>query len=259
MKFFYTFLFLISYIFLFGQKNDSTAKVIMLNGDKYIGKILVFKANEVVILEVAKDSSIALAWEDIRKIEYEINGKFVTPKKQMPLIIKEKGPYFHYVSSWGYGRTYRGFPLFNIEADFIWGYKFNRYLSLGAGMGHHYYPETAFVGPLFAELKANALHKRMIPSFFIRAGYAALSKPTVIHDVFKAKQYMSFGLGYQENTARKFAWTYSLGLMKQWTYIKMTRTDISTNPFTGQSTTFSYEIDGNVVLNRIVWSWGILF
>lgn len=255
------------YATLIFAQSDSTAQIVLQNGKILSGKILVQKTHEVVILSVSKDSSIAIIWEDIKEINKgqsikqseKKQAEELMPKRKLPIIYKEKGPYFHYVSSAGFGNTYRGFPLFSLQADFLWGYTFNRYLSLGAGFGHHYYPDVAFIGPLMMEIRSNFLQKRMRPFVYMRAGYAALSNPTVVHTAFKAKQFLNMGIGYQENTARKFAWTYSVGLQKQWTYLKMTNTIRQVNPITGQMTSFTYEIDGDVILNKIVWNWGIVF
>lgn len=248
-------------------QSDSTAQIVLKNGKVITGKILVQKPHEVVILSISKDSSVAIVWEDIKEINKwkkvnilnETTENERMPKRKLPIYYKEKGPYFDYISSVGFGNTYRGFALFSLHADFLWGYTFNRYLSVGAGFGHHYYPDVAFIGPLMMEIRSNFLQKRMSPFLYVRGGYAALSNPTVVHTAFKAKQFLNMGIGYQENTARKFAWTYSVGLQKQWTYLKMTNTIRQVNPITGQMTSFTYEIDGDVILNKIVWNWGIVF
>lgn len=252
--------------FLFAQEGAEVVVILKEKQARITGTLVKEIPMQAVILKEQKtQEELIIEWDKIAELyigceppKTEAEGSQMA-YKSLPIVYKERGPYFHWVSSFGWGSSYRDFSFFTFHANVSGGYQFNKYVAVGGGFAHDYYPDVAFVGPLYGELRLGAMHKRMVPMLHLRAGYAVIADPTRIHNAFDAKQYLSLMLGYKEFTRRKYAWTYSVGLQKQWADVDITQTTTFFNPNTGQWEQFTYSLIGQVIINRLVWSWGILF
>lgn len=259
-------LFLWTTLFVYAQEGADVVVILKEKQASIKGTLVKEIPMQVVILkEQQSQEELIIEWDKIETLYIGCEPPKTTAEqpqanyKFLPLVFKERGPYFHWVSSFGWGSSYRNFSFFTFHANVSGGYQFNKYLAVGGGFAHDYYPEVAFVGPMFGELRLGALHKRMVPMLHLRAGYALISDPTRVHNDFRAKQYLSLMLGYKEFTRRKYAWTYSVGLQKQWADVDLTQTLTFLNPNTGQWEQFDISLTGEVIINRLVWSWGIMF
>jgi len=160
------------------------------------------------------------------KIETAGGSVFVYVIDEIEKIVKE--PKFGQESkvsnpNTGLKRGYRGIvdfatvflPEIGIKLDVINGYQFNPYVSLGFGVGFHWYfgdsgyyhNRQTLLMPLFADLRINFLNKKVSPYMSLGIGYSfdlTAAKPSGMYFAptcgvrfkFNEKVAMNLGLGF---------------------------------------------------------------
>ena len=112
------------------QLYAQTDKVYLKNGTSLVGKLLFYKPNDTLILELKNGQSLIFLGKDVKKV---IMGDVKTEKLYE---FRERGLYnityfnLNFGKSNGGGQTQAGVALQNIT-----GYQFNRWLGTGLGLG----------------------------------------------------------------------------------------------------------------------------
>jgi len=162
---------------------------------------------------------------DIKNSNQEINPIYVAPSQFNSQFIADKGggnSFSSFVESGGLNVGYRGivevsyqygvgdYGVDRIKLNLINGFQLNPYFSLGLGIGLRYYYEAkdALI-PVFADIRLNALDKKVSPYLSIGVGYSfnatndfegvgLLFNPTVgISIKISDKSAVNVGVGYE--------------------------------------------------------------
>lgn len=115
-------------------------------------------------------------------------------------------------------------PFFKIQQ--LLAYQFNNYVTAGLGGGIDIWQKTAFI-PLYGSLHVNFIDRRLVPFWFMNAGYAfkwygsQLPDPTyrVIHGATTGL-HGETGLGLKINMNEKMAFMFSVNYTVQQSTIK---------------------------------------
>lgn len=259
-KWFFFIFFFHTFLITLGQEEGITDKVVLKNGSILYGEILEKKENEFITLKISEETTLVIPFEEIKSLS---SGKstpiaVAMPKKSLPILYKDKGIYATYAGGLGFGNAFRD-VFFMINTDLSLGYRWNKNVSAGMGIGSHIYPTSGNVNPLYVEFRGNLGQKRMSPMYYAKLGYAVRAIRTGLSESFKAGTFLGFGFGYREYTARKFGWMYSIGFQLQTTNQKWTQRIPRFNDQTGEWTFISVDAEAIITYNRVVWTWGLLF
>ena len=159
---------------LLSQKETAvskTAVVKLKSGTKVEGEIVEWKFDEYITLSFPWGDTTTFFQSYIHKITQES----IKSHSKAPLLIKDKGVYyntrFHLISG-NDGPRARG--VFGVGVSFSAGHRFNRWLSVGGGIGYDRYiwDSGENLIPIFAEVNG-FLNKTNTSMFYnLQAGYS---------------------------------------------------------------------------------------
>lgn len=171
-KIFTLILFVTMGIFAFAQQNYQDV-VYLKNGSIIRGTIIEQVPNKSIKIETADRNVMVYQMEDIEKISKEAiqsndnSSKNSSQKKSGYLGIVELGYAFGIKGAYDF-----------LNFNFINGYKFNPYFSLGFGTGLKYYFESkALAIPFFADFRGYFIDGNVTPYIGLGVGYSIFVKP----------------------------------------------------------------------------------
>lgn len=152
----------------FAQKNYQDV-IYLKNGSIIRGLIIEQVVNESFKIETTDDNVFVFEIDKIEKIAKEPT----TRKTKQPPESYDFKKGFTRIFEVGYGMTfYSSYMDGSINLDFIYGYKINKYFSIGVGSGLWSYPHNQEAVPLYADFRSPFLSSRFSPYFSLKMGYA---------------------------------------------------------------------------------------
>ncbi|MBS1596134.1 MAG: hypothetical protein JST90_17615 [Bacteroidetes bacterium] len=160
--------------------------LLLKNGNSYTGKIVQIIPDSLYKIELLGGSIIAIPSADVANL---YKDKSSHPRRQYQFDTTDGGyslytPYSHFYryKPKGYFMQVHLHTVVEYGIDVINGYKFNRYASLGLGIGIHAYilpfPLTQAVAgcaggyvPVYLHLGGDVLQSRITPYYSFSAGY----------------------------------------------------------------------------------------
>lgn len=188
--------------------------VIYLNNGNIIrGQIVKLIPDSTLTIQVIGGSQLNF---DIKEIDHVSKESILKELKSRGLpILRDSGFFNSYEigfaigngeTNWG-RRSYSGFTF---ETNY--GYYFNHYVALGAGIGlHEYSTGSILMFPLYLHFEGNVFYKAVTPFYFLNTGYELLWTNTVISG--HGSPYLNLGLGTRFFTTRKVYWQISAGYL----------------------------------------------
>jgi len=176
-KFITIFLFLIIGMVAFAQQNYQDV-VYLKNGSIIRGTIIEQVPNVSLKIETADKSVMVYKMDEIEKISKElIQNVSGTSNKSSGL----KSGYLGILNvGYGFGVGHDSKGIDFGKFDFINGYQFNPYFSLGFGTGLKFYfdeSNTSLVIPLFADFRAHFIDYMVSPYVAVGIGYTLEATP----------------------------------------------------------------------------------
>jgi hypothetical protein len=190
--------------------------VIMLkNGSIIRGNILEIIPNKSVKIEVVGNNILVFQMEELEKMT----------KGEKPESVKKdnkiQSKVFYNVLSPGILIGENAYGL-QIDPSFqiINGYRFNRFLSLGLGIGLESISEFTVL-PVFLESRGFLFDKPSTPFYYIGAGYGFVNRGYgygYSYEKSKGGAMANFGVGLRTPIAKSFSFTTSIGYRYQYAY-----------------------------------------
>ena len=183
MKFKYVFSILLFLFFantLYAQEEKPLDVIYLKNGSVFKGRVVNYQQGKQVELKIDDDRVFVFDAKTIRRIIQE--GDIEKEAKQSKTL-RIKKEYQFREKGW-YNTTYisvaiGGSAFDAVETDLgfgvstVIGYKFNRLLGVGAGIGMDYYYSGSGKNfmPVFGEIKGYVLSRNITPTYSFAAGY----------------------------------------------------------------------------------------
>ncbi len=183
------------------------------NGNIIRGQIIEILPDSTLIIQVIGGSQLVFNMNDIDHISKE---DMLKPVKYHGIpVLRDSGFFNSYLigfaigngeSNWG-RTSYSGFSF-----ETIYGYYFNHYVGLGAGIGlHNYSAGSNLMIPLYLHFEGTVLHKAITPFYFFNTGYEFLWSNPIVSG--HGSPYLNLGIGTRFFTARKVFWQISAGFL----------------------------------------------
>ncbi|WP_320053207.1 outer membrane beta-barrel protein [uncultured Acetobacteroides sp.] len=167
-----TFAFMLCCLFTFAQESYQDV-VYLKNGSVIRGMIIEQVPNKSLKIQTADRSVFVYQIDEVEKMTKELNQAQVTA----PKVKKESksGYFLHLENSVGIGVGQYGMDM--VKFSVINGYRFNQYLSLGAGIGLKqgsisddlFDSDNAYL-PIFTNFRVNFTNKKITPYFSLDLG-----------------------------------------------------------------------------------------
>lgn len=206
-------LLLVTCVVSFAQERQVDV-IYLKNGSVIKGTVIELVPDKQVKIRMADGSLFVYRMDEVDRIEKEFNHKYVQ-KKSSPLKAKAIG-----TAEMVYGFASDDFLL---GVNFLWGYRFNPFLSLSGGVGLSlagYYnydydcgwgsgcsdDNVAVLLPVFARFQVNFLKTRVSPFFSMDLGYLC-----ALDDYGHGMAIINPALGLSVRIGKRFALNTSLG------------------------------------------------
>ena len=201
------------------QAQLSTEDVVYLkDGTVYYGKIIDQKVGEYIKLEFIGGSILVVEQEKIEKITRKpTRYRSVRRERNYPvrsLHYHEKGLYKAVSGAFAFSESRWGGPFLDLSLNYRMGYRFSRYLGIGAGVGLDGY-QAGMIVPLFADIHGDLFRKYKSPYYHFQFGYGLGATPGWNVTEIEGGM-MGYGaLGIKIRSKRKVEWAFSVGFKAQ--------------------------------------------
>jgi hypothetical protein len=220
--------------------------IYLKNGGVVRGQILELVPEKTVKIETYGGNVWVFPMNDVEKVSKEPSFQ---AKKVQRNFLRDQGFYGMFTPMLNVGQT-RWSSIVNGGVQIINGYRFNRYLGAGGGIGLEVF-DNWVVNPLFAEVRGHLIKGEITPFYHAGLGYGAtiLNESTEWSSV-NGGLLLQGGLGLATYLGGSSFFTFGIGLRQQNLSEKRTNWWWNQEPVT---------IVNRHKFNRIVFNIGILF